>query len=376
MAKRIGNLNAQITADGLQFRAELTKCEASAGRFADNSRKTSDSVIGSLEGMLKKGSLGKLADGFGRLTAAVGTAWAAFQAGQAIREEISEWLKTGAEQAAEFYDALNNSATQPATALKTVNAEIDRLQAMLAKKAEGSIWTIGLDTKQMEEKLAGLQKRAGALFRTVNAPKVAAEKKDERDRGAAQAAKDADEMARFQKDLQEAESRRVKDDFENFRVLQDHKRDLASQLAQDQIAFTREAAASATDDATRQILQRQAMEMESAQRIAELKRQLDSETDDEARRLIQDRIDLEKSRIGAGLEPKTPEASPLRNPTAFAAGTADEQRTRFLSQTLNQGRRAEDTGKRQTRLLEIVSKTLKNIESNTAGDIEIVGFLP
>jgi hypothetical protein len=325
----------------------------------------SASVLGSLDSMLQRGQIGKIARGFGDLAAAAGTAWAAFKAGQAIRESIEEWLKSGAQKAREFIDTLN-TAGNPAASLKSINTEIDRLNSALAYASEHPIRAFfdATDTGVIKEQLAGLNKEAGSLFKTLQAIDAAKAARKAREEDAAR--------VKAQAQARDAATQRF---FESQRREAERLKDLDADIARDKLGILRQRITNEADEQSRLRLQRQAEEMESAQRIAEFQRQLDAETDGEAKALIRQRIELEKKRATlaiAGIKPDAGEKAELgKAPEALSKGSIDEARALFMAASQRKPDAAEQ---RQTRLQEQMAKSLRDISARLkeGADVEIM----
>jgi hypothetical protein len=411
MAKRIvgGEVATKITADGLQLTTEAAKCEKAIDSLARKTRSGGEGIAASLEHAFSKGTLGKLEHGFLRVAASVGTAWEAFRAGQEIRAQVEDFLKSGAKLAEEFSDALTNSALEPASALKDTNKRIDELNAKLAFKAEHPILGLGLDAKKMQDELADLNKKAGAYKKTLDAIEKA--KIARQDRGRLAKATDAalevtaplferkrfaDEaifqrkMKRLEEQAAEETNQAVREKLEerirSERALHEREKkktekrdledlaaanqDMNAKLLRDEEEIIKHKASIEKDFGKKRALEAQAraleikaIEIDSALEISAIRRKIEDTDDAAGRKILQKDIELAKQRKDIAIKALEPDKPKIveRDLEAIRKGSAEEARLRFTA-----GRtRADDTGKRQLEAQKDANKLLRDIKKNT-----------
>jgi hypothetical protein len=376
--------------------------------------------------MFDKGGLGKLAAGFGRLTAAVGTAWAAFESGQKIRAEIEEFFRTGAEKAERFSDALTNSALDPAEALKETNKQIDALQKKIAF-VQGTPLAWWTDTKKLQQEVAELNKKAGAYNRTLDAIKRGQIARDARGRLAKaedaaleftaplyerkrfadeaifqrrmkrlreEAARENDpavrdkleerirsEDALHQREKAKAERRNVEDvaherESLNAKLLRDEE-----EIIKRKASLEKDAGKKKALEAQARALEIKAIEIDAALTVAALKRRIEDEDDAAARKILQDQIRLEEERKKIAikaLDPEKPLAKEHSDLAAMRRNSAEAARTIFSAANRTAGSRQGNDleaikrgSAAQTKLQERALQTLKRIEANQRRDVEV-----
>lgn len=242
-----GSFEYQLRADNLALTKALDEAKAKLAELEARANRTDESLgkLGSGMKSVEKsvGDSTKVLTKFvGMFGAIAGVAAGAFALGRSIREGIGEALESGTEKAKKFLDALD--MTKPQEALQSTRKEISELEAKLSQSLEGGHGLIGRylfgesNPDKLKEQLAELRKTAQSLQNQQNAQARDKERKEEEKRI---------------DDLQKA----------------------------------RDDAFSAAHEGAEKI------EFDSQRRIAALKKQLDSERNETARRLLEETITWE-----------------------------------------------------------------------------------
>lgn len=410
MAKRIGNLNAQITADGLQFRAEIDKTvdaikkipkkvPSEAGTdFEDLAKSIKSSVeparlltraVGDVLGMFSRvAGVASLAAAplllVGRAAAkAADDARAAHAAlsklSAGIANESTAFRDSGSLK--EKLDAIADEATASIKAIKATKAskaeQRRAIDAALALEEQKRISAINEDQIRTEENNKRIKDQSaeqaanspgGMAARAMGDDAVERIKEEAARRQQEWEAQLADPntarnvgnamVEQFRTQQHAHEDLRNESQKLNAQILRDEE-----ELLKHKASIEKDAGKKKVMEAQARALEAKAIESDAALEISAIRRRIEDSTDEQDRKALREQIGLVEKRKQLAIKALEPDRPKLSTQTleAIRAGSAEEARLRFTA-----GRtRTDDTGKRQLEAQKDANKLLRDIKKNT-----------
>lgn len=332
------NFEVPVTADVGQHNAAMKSAEQAAEQYAQNAGKRVDDSAAQMQASMKATgkAVSETIQTFTKFVAIpgmiLGVAATFYKLGQALREGYINVVEDASAKSERFFQTLDKGGGSTEQQLSAVNKQIQELTSQLDGSRESNVgyinnlfWGAG-SPGDIEKQLSSLETRALSLRKNLQ------DARDAKDKAAAEAeakrvedahrqtlalqaqAMDDKERISFETENRVADLRKkhekesnaaIRSEIEQqisweYQIRNQKLADLAVKAEQDkrrqqeQEEQADEKLADARNDLARKLLdEREAIEFDYVRRLAELERQLDKETSEARKRLIEEQIELE-----------------------------------------------------------------------------------